>query len=76
MDYGQRVKDAKSALDAAIGRHGITVVLDALAEFAGEVTMQLTDLQRDEWWLINRLAAILADRTEKVLQGGISTEGR
>ena len=76
MAYQDFVKDAKEALDEIIGRHGITVVLDALSDYAGEVTMQMTEEQKREWWLIEQLIAMLAGRTNVVLTGGVSTEGR
>jgi len=59
-----------------IGRHGITVVLDALAEFAEEFDTSMSDAARNEWSHISMMAEILADRTALILQGGISLDGR
>jgi len=75
MTYDKRLKDARSKLDDVIGKHGITVTLDVLVEFAADMkARELRPADKRRWASVMKTINKLTDRTLGL--EGVSLEGR
>ena len=74
-EYAARVEEAKGDIRKALGRHGITVVLDALVEIAQEVATIPDDTEVKAIW--SDLASALRALTHGTAKlSGLDLSGR